>query len=590
MLVIGILIIFSQVGGNIVVLPDSGKRAVSPYVFGSGDEMNANFSPLSATLPLIDETAPRLLRYGGIGADYLDWEGDSLAGIWYIDFVDTLIIPVPVNFGVDSLLRVAEYVGALPILTVNMQIVDTLMAKRMVEYVNGDTTTTMGRLRAQRGHPEPYNVTIWSLGNEPDIAGMVLSMPYGDMTLYWTFLRHFGIPFSDWSWQDSSFWTPQDFANLIPMYAQAMQSASPIPLSFIFSIAGDPSWLRPVIEPNVNLIDYLDVHYYPSNFPYDMVPDTMDYVEWLSKPDTITPAEDYIQMFRDSLDNIGAESIKIIVMEYGPGLILAPDTFWWNYLCGLFIADVIGHFIHKGVEMACIYSIHEGSPGDSSFPYFGIIRGDTTSRRMASYVLELYSSYFGDTLIYSHSDHKNNGYGIECWASKRSYDGNYVLVVINKTLDTTYTMNIKIRDSIETLHIRSITNNAPLAAPYNGTTGIEEQGYFTPDSTMGGWSYFTYTFTPASVYLIEAKSATNVFERRMKSVSSLYIPTILKTGQIIKFHYKNTYFLYTCEGRRIKAWNGIKSIQIPSIPSGLYILTDKDHTFIEKLIIVPNTK
>ncbi len=78
---------------------------------------------------------------------------------------------------------------------------------------------------------------IWSLGNEPDIAGGVWSTPFGN----WTFYIHFGIPFSNWSWQDSSFWTPQDFANLIPLHVQAMQNASPIPLSFIYSIAGNPA-------------------------------------------------------------------------------------------------------------------------------------------------------------------------------------------------------------------------------------------------------------------------------------------------------------------------------------------------------------
>lgn len=31
---------------------------------------------------------------------------------------------------------------------------------------NGDETTTYGKLRAENGHPEPYNVQFWSLGNE----------------------------------------------------------------------------------------------------------------------------------------------------------------------------------------------------------------------------------------------------------------------------------------------------------------------------------------------------------------------------------------------------------------------------------------
>jgi hypothetical protein len=220
---------FAQIPGNIIVCPDSEKTAISPLIFGSGDEMSSCFSPLTETRPLIAATKPSLLRFGGIGAEYLDWEADSLGGVFYINFVDTLLIPGAVNFGVDSFLRLCEVINAEPILTVNMHIADTALARRMVEYVNADTTTPMGQLRAQRGHPEPYNVSIWSLGNEPDIAGGEWPVPpWGTLTFY----RHFGIPFANWSWQDSVFWTPQDFANLIPLYVNAMEGASPIPLEF----------------------------------------------------------------------------------------------------------------------------------------------------------------------------------------------------------------------------------------------------------------------------------------------------------------------------------------------------------------------
>ncbi len=580
------IVLMIEVSGNIVVVPDSAKRPISNLVFGSGDEMTANFSPLSNVLPLIDETSPTLLRFGGIGAEYLDWKADSFGGVWYIDFVDTLIIPESVNFGIDSLLRVCEYIGAEPILTVNMQTVDTTLAKEMVEYVNGDTSTPMGRLRAQRGHPEPYNVSIWSLGNEPDIADITFPIPVGQDTFWWTFLRHFGIPFSQWSWQDSSYWNPQDFATLIPMYVQAMENASPIPLKFIFSLAGNPSWLRPVIEPNIDLIDYLDIHYYPSYDPDVVVPDTSDYINWLSKTDTITPAEDYLQMYKDSLDAIGASSIEVVVLEYGPGMILAPDYLWWNYLSGLFVADAIGHFLRSGIPMAGVYSIHEGSPGDSSFPYFGIIRGDTASRRMSSYVIELYSNYFGDTLIYSYSDHRNNGYGIECWASKRSYDGYYSLVIINKTLDTTYTMNVALKDSIETIHVLSITNNAPIAAPYNGTTGIEDQGYFTPDSIVSGWSYFNYLFFPKSVNLLEVQPYTGVSEAGRSNTGTFFIPTLVRIGQKIKLRKGNKFVLFSSSGRMVHEWKTDGMVRIPPLPSGMYILQSKRQRIQRKIIIL----
>jgi hypothetical protein len=553
---------FAQVPGNIIVCPDSEKIAISPLVFGSGDEMSACFSPLAETEPLIIATRPTLLRFGGIAAEYLDWEADSLGGVFYIDFVDTLLIPDAVEFGVDSFLRLCEVVNAQPILTVNMQLADTALARRMVEYVNGDTTTPMGQLRAQRGHPLPYDVSIWSLGNEPDIAGgQWPAPPWG----YWTFYRHFGIPFANWSWQDSVFWTPQDFANIIPAYVTAMQGASPIELEFIYSIAGAPSWIRPVIEPNLNLIDYLDIHYYASS-AWDSIADTTDYIEWLSRTDTIYPVEEVIRVYRDSLDAIGASSIKLVVLEYNSGIIIVPDPLWWNYLTGIFVADCIGHFMHAGLEMAAVYSIHEGEPGSSDFPYLGIVRGDTASRRLPSHVLELYSTYFGDSLVYSFSDHKNSGYGIECWASKRASDGVYVYMVINKTLDTTYTMTMQLEDSVQFYHLYTITNNAPISAPYNGSTGIEDQGLSVPDSIRAGWSYLTCDFEPISISLFEVEPYFSIEESSFQSRTKLQLPTVFSGP--LNLPEDINYRLFDIAGREVAADNmapGIYFIEIDGL-------------------------
>ena len=38
--------------------------------------------------------------------------------------------------------------------------------RREVEYFNGSADTPMGKLRAQNGHPEPYKVKWWAVGNE----------------------------------------------------------------------------------------------------------------------------------------------------------------------------------------------------------------------------------------------------------------------------------------------------------------------------------------------------------------------------------------------------------------------------------------
>jgi len=68
--------------------------------------------------------------------------------------------------GTDELLRFCELIGAEPHLCVNMGTGTAEEAAAWVEYCNGSSDTPMGRLRAENGHPEPYGVTLWEVGNE----------------------------------------------------------------------------------------------------------------------------------------------------------------------------------------------------------------------------------------------------------------------------------------------------------------------------------------------------------------------------------------------------------------------------------------
>jgi len=70
-------------------------------------------------------------------------------------------------FGTDEFLAVCERIGAEPLICVNAGDGTLEEAARWVEYCNGDPEETeMGRLRAEHGHPEPYGVELWEIGNE----------------------------------------------------------------------------------------------------------------------------------------------------------------------------------------------------------------------------------------------------------------------------------------------------------------------------------------------------------------------------------------------------------------------------------------
>ncbi|MBQ6646459.1 MAG: hypothetical protein IJM56_07245 [Clostridia bacterium] len=66
----------------------------------------------------------------------------------------------------DDFIALCREVGAEPFITINPAWNTPEENAAWVEYCNGDTSTPYGQLRAQRGHPEKYNVRLWSLGNE----------------------------------------------------------------------------------------------------------------------------------------------------------------------------------------------------------------------------------------------------------------------------------------------------------------------------------------------------------------------------------------------------------------------------------------
>jgi len=73
----------------------------------------------------------------------------------------------PNDVGTDEFLTLCRLLDVEPYITVNAGFGDEWSAAQLVEYTNGAVTTPMGRLRAANGHPQPYKVKFWGVGNEP---------------------------------------------------------------------------------------------------------------------------------------------------------------------------------------------------------------------------------------------------------------------------------------------------------------------------------------------------------------------------------------------------------------------------------------
>jgi len=70
------------------------------------------------------------------------------------------------DMGIDDFMTFCRLLGAEPYIAVNTGLGDAHSAAEEVEYVNGPATSRLGRLRAANGHPAPYGVKIWGIGNE----------------------------------------------------------------------------------------------------------------------------------------------------------------------------------------------------------------------------------------------------------------------------------------------------------------------------------------------------------------------------------------------------------------------------------------
>lgn len=163
--------------------------------------------------------------------------------------------PEPADFGTLEYLEFCRRVGAEPNIVVNVEgrgatVVEALAlraagkdirtssraataeeAAAWVEYVNGPADSPFGKLRARDGHPEPFGVKYWEIGNE-----------------IW----------GDWVRGHSDAAT---YANNARRYIRAMKEVDP-DIRFIAVGDEDLEWNRIVLEAVGDEVDMLAIHHY----------------------------------------------------------------------------------------------------------------------------------------------------------------------------------------------------------------------------------------------------------------------------------------------------------------------------------------
>ena len=70
------------------------------------------------------------------------------------------------DFGIDEFLAYCRELKTEPLVVVNTGLGSAELAAALVQYCNGAADTPWGKRRAANGHPEPYKVEWWGVGNE----------------------------------------------------------------------------------------------------------------------------------------------------------------------------------------------------------------------------------------------------------------------------------------------------------------------------------------------------------------------------------------------------------------------------------------
>ena len=139
----------------------------------------------------------------------------------------------PSDFGTDEFIQFCRNLGAEPSLTVNVEGrgATSAEAAAWVEYANGPANSKYGAMRKANGHPEPFKVKYWEIGNE----------------IWGSWVR----AHSD----------AQTYARNFNLYAAAMRAVDPS-IRLIAVGDNDLEWDRTVLRiAGINL-DYLAIHHY----------------------------------------------------------------------------------------------------------------------------------------------------------------------------------------------------------------------------------------------------------------------------------------------------------------------------------------
>jgi len=360
-------------------------------------------------------------------------------------------------FGIDEFMETMEVIGSKAVFIVSPTIGDERDAADLVEYLNAQSNgsninggVNWAQERAMNGHPEPYNVKYFEIGNET----------YGE---------------------GSRIGRPQLYVDIYLKYFDAMKAVDPsIKIGFVLPPNLWHSWFTQgeVLSVIKDKLDYGIIHRYINSIWSEDVMKTVSAEDRfkiaLSMPLLTINVE--IPEYLKRLKDYSGKDIPLAISEYNSWHL---NNQHWQLGAALLNAELLKILIkpeHK-ILMANHWQMSNG--------LYGMIRADKAYqnnpyslpinyiKRPNYYVFELYNKHFGDVLV--ESDVQGDFYDISTYQfyneiiekyslgkfsaspntqipylsvnASKSIDGTEVyLMVINKNMDSSVTSLVDLKN------------------------------------------------------------------------------------------------------------------------------------------------
>ena len=224
------------------------------------------------------------------------------------------------DMGTDEYMTWCRLLGSEPYLVVNTGFGDWYSAGQWVEYVNGSESTPMGRERAKNGHPAPYGVVYWGVGNEA----------YGEWQLGHMSSEHYVWKHNYFGEEmlkkDPNIKLIASGASVPEQSSQYRNYRKPFQTELPVPFLSDFDWTGKLLEGCLDYIDYVSEHIYPNSGAYfddatdSWIPYQFDYLQSIRlAPNRVKNSAETMEKYEELLPAVKEKHTPYWIDEWAGG-------------------------------------------------------------------------------------------------------------------------------------------------------------------------------------------------------------------------------------------------------------------------------